>query len=192
MIRVTCQCGSRGQVPDTHAGKQIKCRKCGSMIAVPPQEPLIESAPEPLIQSAPKQRRSASSTSRFAVIAVTIGICAMFGVCASFCAKGPRSPRQDYVDLKGNIEGTKWRGRDSEWELEFSQYGRLTLTRPIRDGLSLHRTGKYTLSGTSAVTFYLDDAIDGKKVFTVDIYIRGDELSFRDVDGSTVEFVRAK
>jgi hypothetical protein len=35
MIRVTCQCGSRGQVPPTHAGKQVKCRKCGSMIAVP-------------------------------------------------------------------------------------------------------------------------------------------------------------
>jgi hypothetical protein len=35
MIRVSCKCGSRGQVPPTHAGKQIKCRKCGSMIAVP-------------------------------------------------------------------------------------------------------------------------------------------------------------
>jgi hypothetical protein len=32
----------------------------------------------------------------------------------------------------------------------------------------------------------------GQKVFTVDIWIRGDELDFRDVDGSRVEFVRVK
>jgi hypothetical protein len=47
MIRVTCQCGSRGQVPDTHAGKQIKCRKCGSMIAVPRQLSQDDTEPKP-------------------------------------------------------------------------------------------------------------------------------------------------
>ncbi|OAI47177.1 hypothetical protein AYO44_10005 [Planctomycetaceae bacterium SCGC AG-212-F19] len=46
MIRVTCQCGFRGQVPPNFAGKQVKCRKCAGMIAVPRSAP--PAAPQPV------------------------------------------------------------------------------------------------------------------------------------------------
>ena len=34
-IKVRCECGAGLTVPDTAAGKRIKCRKCGSPVAVP-------------------------------------------------------------------------------------------------------------------------------------------------------------
>jgi hypothetical protein len=163
MIRVSGKCGSRGQVSPTLAGKQIKCRKCGGIIAVPAQEPLIEPAQPPLIQTAAKPARP-YSTSRWVVVTITLGFCVVAAVCAGFCAFGPRSTRPDYVDLQGNIEGTKWTGRDTGWDLEFKKSGRFALSRPIRDCLEAHWTGKYVLSGTSAVTLYMDDAIKGQKV----------------------------
>ena len=47
-IRVSCMaCNQTGSVPDTHAGKTVKCR-CGGLIAVPDWT-LVEDGPHPSV-----------------------------------------------------------------------------------------------------------------------------------------------
>ena len=34
-IAVTCQCGKKYNVQDSHAGKKIRCKECGESVAIP-------------------------------------------------------------------------------------------------------------------------------------------------------------
>ena len=48
MADIICPlCGFSGQIPDQFLGKQVKCRKCASMITVPVQQPPVEAEAKP-------------------------------------------------------------------------------------------------------------------------------------------------
>lgn len=54
-MRIKCACGFSGHVPDNFSGKQVRCRKCGVMIALAAQgaamsvgEPIIDLANVPI------------------------------------------------------------------------------------------------------------------------------------------------
>jgi hypothetical protein len=63
-IIVSCSCGTAFRVPESAAGKRVKCSKCGGIMVVPPSQPKAEPAdaeppsPKPGLGSEP---RSASS-----------------------------------------------------------------------------------------------------------------------------------
>ena len=55
-IKFTCQCGKRFSASDEHAGRQVRCPKCGSSLKVPEleQDPLgLAIEPEPLESELP-------------------------------------------------------------------------------------------------------------------------------------------
>ena len=55
-MRITCRCGFVGEVPSSYAGKQVRCRRCQAMIAVPalgaPNTPPAQ-VPTPVLSTDP-------------------------------------------------------------------------------------------------------------------------------------------
>ncbi|MEX2212500.1 MAG: hypothetical protein WD768_00135 [Phycisphaeraceae bacterium] len=66
MIKAKCKCGHKVGVPDTYAGKRVKCAKCGGAISVPggeaPDQSAFEERSAPV--AAPARPRDHSPRSR--------------------------------------------------------------------------------------------------------------------------------
>lgn len=70
LVAVCDGCGARYRVAVEHAGKRLKCRKCGLIVSVPaegaepepaPKSPVSRSVPARMPAAAPKSRRAAGS-----------------------------------------------------------------------------------------------------------------------------------
>ena len=94
------------------------------------------------------------------------------------------------------LEGTKWvslaatiKGKDIPAGAHFLQF--------LHDGHLLYIVagrpykGNYTLGMGSAVTFTLDDELDGRKIHPHKLVVEGDQLRLTSADGKVLTFQKA-
>lgn len=98
-------------------------------------------------------------------------------------------------DNKGKIEGTTWAWVDitaksddksvAERRLNFDKDGHLFYTVFGR-----HYKGNYTLGMGPAVTFTLEEDLDGRKIYAHKLVVEGNQLMLTDADGKMLTFYK--